>query len=74
MDKRKQIRTKEAGMPKLLTMESAAQALSISRATAYELARRGQLRTIAIGRSRRVTEAEIERFIASREAEAAATR
>jgi excisionase family DNA binding protein len=48
----------------LLTVEDAAQALSLSRAKTYQLIQRDELRSVTIGRSRRVPAIEIERYIA----------
>lgn len=49
----------------LITAEQARQRLSLGRNTIYALLRRGALRSVRIGRSIRISEAEIERFIVS---------
>lgn len=49
--------------PMLLRPEEAAQALSISRTAVYELLRSRQLRSVQIGRSRRIAVTAIEEFI-----------
>jgi excisionase family DNA binding protein len=48
----------------LLKPEEAAARLSISRASCYQLLARGELRSVTIGRSRRVPVAAIEDYIA----------
>jgi excisionase family DNA binding protein len=50
---------------RLLTIVEAAAALRISRSSIYRLFDAGQLGWVQIGASRRVTSAEIERFIAA---------
>jgi len=52
----------------LLRIDEAADALSISRSTAYELIRAGAIRSVHIGRALRVPFSELEAF-ASRQAE-----
>jgi excisionase family DNA binding protein len=47
----------------LLTIEEAAAVLRIGRTTFYDLIKRGQLRTVHIGRSCRVTRAELDRYV-----------
>ena len=47
--------------------EQAAQLLGVSRTTIYELLRSGELRSLRIGRSRRVTPRAIEEFVSRRE-------
>ncbi len=47
--------------------EQAAQLLGVSRTTVYELLRSGELRSLRIGRSRRVTPRALEDFVALRE-------
>ncbi len=49
----------------LLTVSEAATALRISRSSIYRLFDGGELAWVQIGASRRVTSAEIHRFIAS---------
>jgi len=48
----------------LLKHAEAAQRLAISRASLYQLLARGELRSVTIGRSRRVPVAAIEDYIA----------
>ena len=48
----------------LLTIAQAAERLSISRTQAYKLVRDGKLRTISIGKHRRVPLSELDAFIA----------
>jgi len=51
-------------MEKLLfTPEEAAGVLSVGRSTVYELMRRGRLRSVQIGRSRRIDHVELSRFV-----------
>jgi excisionase family DNA binding protein len=47
----------------LLTIEEAAAVLRIGRTTFYDLIKRGHLRTVHIGRSCRVTRAELDRYV-----------
>ncbi|MGP0081386.1 helix-turn-helix domain-containing protein [Mycobacterium sp.] len=49
----------------LLTVSEAATALRISRSSIYRLFDAGELRWVQIGAARRVTSAEIHRFIAA---------
>jgi excisionase family DNA binding protein len=49
----------------LLTVSEAAAALSISRSSIYRLFDAGELAWVQIGASRRLTSAEIHRFIAA---------
>ena len=49
--------------PLLLTAEEAAERLSISRTTAYELMRTGVLRSVKIGRSRRIPREALTEFV-----------
>jgi len=53
-------------MTKLLTVGEAAAELRLSRSQVYELLKRGDLRALSIGKSRRITPSELDRFIASR--------
>ena len=53
--------------PVLLTVDDLVQLTSISRAKWYDLIAKGELRTVQIGRSRRVTVEELQRFIADHE-------
>ncbi len=50
-------------MSPLLTIDEAAEALNVSRRTVYGLVHDGKLATVTIGRSRRVRQASVERFI-----------
>jgi excisionase family DNA binding protein len=50
--------------PLLLTMEDAARVLAISRSYVYELVGRGALRTVTIGRARRVPVAALVEYVA----------
>ncbi len=47
----------------LLTPEEAASVLSIGRTTIYALMRNGDLRSVHIGRSCRISRAELERYV-----------
>ncbi len=47
----------------LLTPEEAAEQLGLSRSTIYELLRKGDLKSISIGRSRRIPTAALRTFI-----------
>lgn len=47
----------------LLTMDEAAEAMSLSRVFMYTLMRRGEFQTIKIGMARRVPLSELEAFI-----------
>ncbi len=49
--------------PLLLTPEDAAKVLRIGRTTVYALMKGGELRPIHIGRSCRLSRAELERFV-----------
>lgn len=51
-------------MPRLLTIDEVATQLASCRATVYSLIRSGQLESVKIGRSRRVSDAAIAEFIA----------
>lgn len=55
---------------RLLRIPLVAERLTLSRSKTYELIQSGELRAIRVGRARRVPEAELERFIAMRLAEA----
>lgn len=52
--------------------EEAAEALSVSRATIYELIAAGTLASVKIGRSRRITRDALERYVSALEASAGA--
>ena len=47
----------------LLTPEEAATVLRLSRTTVYALIRSGELRSVHIGRSCRISQAELERYV-----------
>ncbi|TFV71006.1 DNA-binding protein [Blastococcus sp. CT_GayMR20] len=47
----------------LLTPEEAAKALRIGRTTVYALMKSGKLRPVHIGRSCRIAQAEVERYV-----------
>lgn len=55
----------------LLTAEEAAWALRVGRSKVYELMRSGQLRSVKIGGSRRVSTVALAEFVARLEADAA---
>ena len=57
--------------PDLLTVKQAAMALAISRTKVFDLLASSSLRSLKIGRARRIPRAELERFIT--EATAAST-
>ena len=52
-----------AGDPLLLTPEEAARILRVGRTTIYALMKSGELRPIHIGRSCRLSRAELERYV-----------
>ena len=54
----------------LVTVPEAARRLALSRSTLYRLIRQGQLRTIRVGRARRVPVTELVRFAEELVAEA----
>ena len=59
------------GMSKLLlTSEEVAEVLGIGRSKVFELLAAGQLRSVKIGRCRRIAAATLTQFVASLEAEA----
>jgi excisionase family DNA binding protein len=53
----------------LLTIPAAMHRLSISRTSLYELMALGEITSVKVGRSRRVTNASIDDFVARRVAE-----
>jgi len=48
------------------TVKEAAQLLSLSRSLIYELINCGKIRTIKIGRARRITRDQLEEFVSAR--------
>lgn len=52
-------------MTSLLTVEDAARRLAVSRTTAYGLVAAGQLRSVKIGKCRRVPDTAVDDFIAA---------
>lgn len=52
----------------LLTPEEAAQVLRIGRTTVYALIKSGELRPVHIGRSCRISQAELDRYVRQLEA------
>jgi len=54
---------------KLLTVAEAAAELRLSRSAAYDLIARGELRSITIGKSRRITPEDLDQFIERRRRE-----
>ncbi|WP_448642860.1 helix-turn-helix domain-containing protein [Geodermatophilus sp. URMC 63] len=57
-----------AGHRLLLTSEEAAKVLGVGRTTVYALMRRGDLRPVHIGRSCRISQAELDRYVRRLEA------
>ena len=55
---------------RLLKVPDVAARLTLSRSKTYGLIQTGELRAIRVGCARRVPESEVERFVASRMAEA----
>lgn len=53
----------ETPLPLLLTVEQAAQTLNIGRSTLYELMQTGRLKSITVGRLRRVPTSALAEFI-----------
>ena len=53
------------------TVEQVAKMLNIGRNKVYELLRTGQLRSLKIGKLRRITDEQLAEFVASREDRAA---
>jgi len=58
--------TTGSGMKRLLDVHEVAAMLGCGRSYIYDLLYRGELRSIKLGRLRRVTLAEVERFIDSK--------
>lgn len=57
------LREFENDAPLLLTVGDAARLLAVGRTTLYALIKRGELRTVAIGRARRIPRAALEQFV-----------
>jgi excisionase family DNA binding protein len=57
------------GAAELLTVDEVARLLRIGRSSAYELVRRGELRSVKIGRARRVSSTAVASFIERAEAD-----
>ncbi len=53
----------------LLKVEEAAQRLALSRSVVYDLLRRGAIRSVLIGRSRRVPVTALQAFVGALESE-----
>jgi len=62
------------GPPLLLTVEQTAHKLGISRARAYELIANGELKSVKLGRCRRILASTLESFASQLEAEQNACR
>lgn len=60
-------RVDTGGPALLLTAEQAARMLSVSRSRVYEWLQTGELPSVTLGRSRRVTRRALEQFVAERE-------
>jgi excisionase family DNA binding protein len=63
MDEPQSIRPEAAAEALLLTPEEAATVLRIGRTTVYALMKTGELRPVHIGRSCRLSRAELERYV-----------
>lgn len=61
-------RTRTSGAERLLTVDEVAERLHLSRSKVWYLVARGDLPSLTIGRSRRVIESALARFIEEREA------
>ena len=59
-------------VPLLHTVESASRHLGMGRSTVYLKIESGELESVKIGRSRRITQGALERFVARLEASAGA--
>lgn len=51
---------------RLISTSETARRLGVSRQTVYELLNRGELASLTVGRSRRIPEAEVDRYVAAR--------
>ena len=58
----------QPGLPRLVSVEAAAQALGLARSSVYRLVSDGALRTVKVGGRRLVSEAALAEFIAHAEA------
>ncbi len=58
----------------LLTVEEAGQLLGVGRTTVYQLIGDGEIRTVKIGRSRRVARCDLEAFVEQLRADVATAR
>lgn len=54
----------EAGRPALLRIDEVQHELGCGRSTVYELMADGRLRSVKVGRNRRIPASEVDRFIA----------
>jgi excisionase family DNA binding protein len=61
---KEQIAQSEESKVLLITIDDAAQRLSIGRSHIYQQMQLGRLRSVRIGRSRRILESDLEAFIA----------
>jgi excisionase family DNA binding protein len=53
-------------MPDLLTVEDVAKRLAVGRTTAFHLVASGQIKSVKIGKCRRVPEAAVDEYVESR--------
>ncbi len=60
--------TRTSGVERLLTVDEVAERLHLSRSKTWYLVSQGDLPSLTIGRSRRVAESALARFIEEREA------
>lgn len=60
--------TPAAAPRKLLRVEDVADQLSISRAHVYALIRSGEIRSVKLGKARRVAQSEVDRIVSASEA------
>lgn len=58
----------QSPVKKLLRVEDAAEQLSVSRAHVYSLIRSGDIRSVQLGKARRIAQSEIDRIMAAGEA------
>jgi excisionase family DNA binding protein len=64
-DAREPAQHNETPLPLLLTVEQAARRLNIGRSTVYELLQSGRLKSVTVGRLRRVPTSALTEFIDS---------